>query len=189
MVRWNPPTASMIWMHSAEVLVSHHSLAGASTSPASTGTNPCCCPDTASATMRARSEGSILAAVAQGRHQSAGACSRLPSAPLSSVSGALVTAPPLAPAGRRPAPSGSASLHRSCNQTHRNRLRSTKGSANIPWTQRGVSGPRCHRASSPAVLPHCNQLQRKKRAATQNPATCSPSSNAIRPRRTCSTAR
>ena len=35
-----------------------------------------------------------------------------------------------------------------CNQTHRNRLRSTKGSANIPWTQKG-------RAVRPLVATAC----------------------------------
>src|SRR6185312_13583304 len=45
----------MISSHSRQLLVSHHSLAGASTSPAaSSGTKPCCWPETPIATTRAR---------------------------------------------------------------------------------------------------------------------------------------
>ena len=59
--RHHPPRR-MISSHSACVLVSHHSFAGASTLPAaSSGTNPCCCPDTPMAVIRARSAGSSTA--------------------------------------------------------------------------------------------------------------------------------
>ena len=193
MVRWNPPTASMIWMHSAEVLVSHHSLAGASTSPASsTGTNPCCWPDTASATMRARSEDR------SGQSSRAGPTPSRP-APVHGCHRHRCPAraarwprpPPPASAGHRPAP------FRLCVPASIPATRpietasDQKGALTFRGLKRGVvSGPSLPpRASSPAVLPHCNQPQRKKRAATQNPATRLLPSNATRPRRTCSTAR
>ncbi|MNN72018.1 hypothetical protein D3C81_1880150 [compost metagenome] len=101
MVRATPPTASMICVHSVDVLVSHHSLAGASTSPAaSTATKPCCWPDTANATMRDRTEGSMSRKHAcSAATQSAGSCSRLPSAALVMSSAALMLATMMRPAG------------------------------------------------------------------------------------------
>jgi hypothetical protein len=79
----------MISSHSAAVLVSHQSLAGASTLPVrSSGTKPCCCPDTPIATTRALIAGSIREKQARtaSTHQSA-RCSRLPSSPAARSSG------------------------------------------------------------------------------------------------------
>ena len=87
-------TTIVIPSHSAVVLVSHQSLAGASTSPAaSTGTKPCCWPDTASARILARTSPSMRAKQARmAATQSAGSCSRLPSSRLSSASASLALA-------------------------------------------------------------------------------------------------